>query len=118
MADTIKDNIKSRKIAILAANGVDAASLNTVKSAILSAGGVVHVISPVLGAVIAADDQAIGVLESTYFSKYLPEDLSDDQVLKQGLVLGADAAKLASQFIMAISRHRFWEREKTRQVPA
>ncbi len=174
MADTIKDNIKSRKIAILAANGVDAASLNTVKSAIISAGGVVHVISPVLGAVIAADkstiavdesfltaasvlydavyvpggkssvatlkgeanavhflneafkhckaiaadDQAIGVLESTYFSKDLPEDFSDDQVLKQGLVLGADAAKLASQFIMAISRHRFWEREKPRQVPA
>jgi catalase len=174
MADTIKDSIKSRKVAILAADGVNAAALNAMKAAILAAGGVAHVIAPKLGAVIAADNtevpvdesfltaasvlydavyvpggknsvasleaeanavhflneafkhckaiaadnQAIQVLEATYFSKKLPEDFSDETVLKEGIVVGDDAEKLARQFIMAIAQHRFWEREKPRLVPA
>lgn len=174
MAGTLKDSIKSRKIAILAADGVDANSLTTVKSAIIAAGGVVQVIAPKLGLLvaadnseipvdesfltassvlydavyvpggtnsvatleaeanavhflneafkhckaIAADNQAIQVLEATYFSKKLPEDFSDETVLKEGIVVGNDPAKLAKQFIQAIAQHRFWEREKPRQVPA
>lgn len=174
MKNTIKDSIKSRKVAILAADGVDAGSLNKVKSAILAEGGVVQVIAPKLGSVIAsddtevavdesfltaasvlydavyvpggtnsvatleaeanavhflneafkhckaiaADDQAMQVLEATYFSKKLPEDFSDETVLKEGIVIGADVNKLARQFIKAIAQHRFWEREKPRQVPA
>ncbi|TKC63570.1 catalase [Pedobacter hiemivivus] len=174
MAGTLKDTIKTRKIAILAADGVDAKTLNTVKSAILAEGGVVQVIAPKLGVVvaadksevavdesfltaasvlydavyvpgglksiatleaeanaihflneafkhckaIAADDQAKQVLESTYFSKKLPKDFSDETVFKEGIVIGADAAKLAKQFIKAIAQHRFWDREKKRQVPA
>jgi len=174
MKDTIKDSIESRKVAILAADGVDAGALNTVKSAILAKGGVVQVIAPKLGVVIAADnsevavdesfltaasvlydavyvpggtnsvatleaeanavhflneafkhckaiaadDEAMQVLEATYFSKKLPADFSDETVLKEGIVMGTDAAKLAKQFIKAIAQHRFWEREKPRQVPA
>ncbi|MDR6782853.1 catalase [Pedobacter africanus] len=174
MAGTVKNSIKSRKIAILAADGVDANSLTTVKSAIIAAGGVVQVIAPKLGLLvaadnaeipvdesfltaasvlydavyvpggtnsvatleaeanavhflneafkhckaIAADDHAIQVLEATYFSRKLPEDFSDETVLKEGIVMGNDPAKLAKQFIQAIAQHRFWEREKPRQVPA
>ncbi|RZL96901.1 MAG: catalase HPII, partial [Pedobacter sp.] len=174
MENTVKDNIKTRKIAILVADGVDASSVNTVKAAIIAAGGVVEVIAPKLGDVIAADDskiaveesfltaasvfydavyvpggtnsvatleaeanavhflneafrhckaiaadeQAMQVIEATYFSKKLPEDFSDDSVLKEGVVIGSDAGQLAKQFIKAIAQHRFWDREKPRQVPA
>jgi len=174
MADTIKDSIKSRKIAILAADGVDVKSLNTVKAAILAEGGVVQVIGPRLGIIKAADNAGISVDESfltaasvlydavyvpggtdsiaalkaeadavhflneafkhckaiaademgaklfevTNFSKKLPKEFSDDVVLKQGIVIENDAGKLANQFIKAIAKHRFWEREKARKVPA
>jgi len=174
MKDTIKDSIKSRKIAFLVADGVDAKSVDTVKSAILTAGGIVHIIAPKLGAVIAAnkveipvdesfltaasvlydavyvpggvnsvtsleaepdaihflneafkhckaiaaDEQAIQVLEATYFSTKLPQEFSDDTILKEGIVINKDSTKLAKQFIKAISQHRFWEREKAREIPA
>ena len=39
MAGTIKDSIRTRKIAILAADGVNAASLETVKTKLTAAGG-------------------------------------------------------------------------------
>ena len=67
---------------------------------------------------IAASADARQVLEATYFAKKLPEDNSDDTVLREGVVLGSDAAELAKQFIAAMSQHRFWEREKPRKVPA
>lgn len=174
MANTIKDNIKTRKVAILAADGVDAASLTTVKEALEAAGAVVEVIAPRQAYVIAendeqlpvhhslltaasvlydavyvpggtnsvatleadadaihflneafkhckaiaADTQALQVLQSTYFSKKLPSDNRDDSVLTEGIIIGSDATKLATQFIAAISQHRFWEREKPRKVPA
>ncbi|NEU06825.1 catalase [Flavihumibacter sp. R14] len=174
MANTIKDSIKSRKIAILAADGVDTKSLSTVKEALLAAGAVVEVIAPKQGPVIgkddeqvmanhsfltaasvlydavfvpgginsvasleaeadavhflneafkhckaiAADEEALQVLEATYFSKKLPSDDNDDTVLKEGIVISNDAASLAKKFIAAIAQHRFWEREKPRKVPA
>lgn len=174
MIDTVKNSIKSRKIAILVADGVNADSLNKVKLAIIAEGGVVQVIAPKLGSVaaadrsevtvdesfltaasvlydavyipggkdsvdtlkldanavhflneafkhckaIAADNQAIKVLESTYFSKKLPKEFSDATVLEEGIVMGDDATKLAKQFIKAIAQHRFWKREKPRKVPA
>ena len=174
MAGTIKDTIKSRKIAILAADGVDAKSLNTVKQALEAEGAVVEVIAPrlnyivgendeevpvdqsFLGAAsvlfdavyvpggtnsvatleadadaihflnesfkhckaIAADKGALQVLETTYFSKKLPADYSDETVLKEGIAVGDDATVLAKQFIAAIAQHRFWEREVPRKIPA
>lgn len=174
MAGTVKDTIKSRKVAILAADGVNSKSLTFVKKAIEAKGAIVEVIAPrlnyivgdddqqiavdqsFLGAAsvlfdavyvpgginsvatleadadavhflneafkhckaIAADKEAIQVLEATYFSKKLPEDFSDQTVLKEGVVIGGNPDQVASQFIMAISQHRFWEREKPRKVPS
>lgn len=174
MAGTIKDSIKSRKIAFLAADGVEEKSLTTVKSALEAAGAIVEIIGPRLGELIAAndvkipvdqsfltaasvlfdavyvpggtnsvatveadadavhflneafkhckaiaaDEQALQVLGATYFSKKLPEEFSDETVLKEGLIVNGDAAKLAKQFIATIAQHRFWEREKPRKIPA
>lgn len=53
MANTIKDSIKTRKIAILAAPGVNRNSLQQMKNALTSAGAVVEVIAPKLGEIAA-----------------------------------------------------------------
>ncbi|WP_312352619.1 catalase [Sphingobacterium siyangense] len=174
MKDTVKDSIQSRKVAILAADGVDAVSLQTVSEAIVAAGAVVHVIAPKLGEItasdnskipveesfltgasvlydavyvpggknsvatleaeanavhflneafkhckaIAADADAIQVLESTYFFDKLPDEFSAKTVLEEGVIVEKDASDLAEKFVKAIAQHRFWEREKPRQVPA
>ncbi|MCF0069379.1 catalase [Dyadobacter sp. CY261] len=174
MANTPKDSIKTRKIAFLAADGVDERSVTTVRDALQSAGAVVEIIAPrqnyivaendvqisvdhsfltaasvlydavyVPGGTnsvatieadadavhflneafkhckaIAADSAAIQVLEATYFGKKLPADFSDQTVLKEGLVVVDDPAVLSDKFILAVSQHRFWEREKPRKIPA
>ena len=174
MANTVKDTIKTRKVAFLVADGVDSKSLDTVKKALLAAGGVVEIIAPKLGTVkgsdgtkfpvdqsfltaasvlydavyvpggkdstetlkgeanaihflneafkhckaIAVDQQAVKLLELTYISGKLPKDAKDQTVIEEGLVVEADPAVLAKQFILAISQHRFWNREKPRKVPA
>ncbi len=64
MANTIKDSIRSRKIAILAADGVDAKSLTNVKTALESEGAVVEVIAPRQGFITAMDDTQIEVNHS------------------------------------------------------
>jgi catalase len=46
MANTIKDSAKTRKVAILAADGVDTAALETVKKTLTGAGAVAKVIAP------------------------------------------------------------------------
>lgn len=174
MVNTPKDSIQTRKIAFLAADGVDEKSITTVRDALVSAGAVVEIIStrhnyimtesdtklPVdhtfltaasvlydavyvpggtnsvasieaeADAVhflneafkhckpIASDLSAIQVLEATYFSKKLPADYDDATILKEGLVVLDDVDQLADKFILAISQHRFWEREKPRKIPA
>lgn len=65
---------------------------------------------------IAADTDALQVLEETYFSKKLPKDKKQQSDL--GLIVNDDNNKLASEFIKAIAMHRFWERENERKVPA
>lgn len=166
-------SLRTRKIAVLVADGVDENELNTVKKALLAEGAVVDVIAPrgvllsetgtelpvdktlltvasvlydavfVPGGTnsvatleaepdaihflneaykhckpIAATAGALQVLEATYFAKKLPEDNSEETVMREGVVIGNDAAQLAEQFVMALSQHRFWEREKPRKVPA
>jgi catalase len=166
MANTVKNSIVTRKVAILAADGVDENSLTAIKKAIEAEGGVTEVIAPRLGFItaendtkiqvdesllgaasvlfdavyvpgglnsvatleadadavhflneafkhckpIAAHDQAVQVLEATYFSKKMEND--------EGVIVSSDAGKLATAFISAIKQHRFWEREKPRKVPA
>ena len=46
MANTIKDTAKSRKVAILAADGVDATAVETMKQALTAAGAVTKVVAP------------------------------------------------------------------------
>ncbi|WP_312792625.1 catalase [Sphingobacterium sp.] len=174
MKNTIKDTIKSRKVAILAADGVDATSLKTIMEAVLVEGGIAHVIAPKLGQIkasdktnisveesfltassvlydavyvpggknsvatleaeanaihflneafkhckaIAADLGASQVLEATYFFHKLPQEFSEKTVLEEGIVIEKDIKALSKKFIKAIAQHRFWEREKPRQVPA
>lgn len=49
MANTVKNTILTRQIAVLAADGVDAASLMNMKTALEAAGGQVKIIAPHLG---------------------------------------------------------------------
>jgi catalase len=64
MANTIKDTIRTRQVAILAADGVDGASLNTVMTALLDEGAVVEIIAPRQGVVISENDEQIPVDKS------------------------------------------------------
>jgi catalase len=174
MAYTVKDSIATRKIAILAADGVNEESLFKVKDALSEEGALCEVIAPRLGFIsgenntdipvdksllttasvfydavyvpggtnsvatleadadaihflneafkhckaIAADDDALQVLEATYFARKLPTDNDDDTVSAEGVIIGIDAENIARQFIEAIKQHRFWDREVPRKVPA
>jgi catalase len=174
MVNTIKDSIATRQIAILAADGVDADSLITMKNAILAAGANVDIIAPRLGIIvseneeeikvnqsfltaasvlydavyvpggtnsvgtlaeeadpihflneafrhckaIAADEDALQVLKSTYFSKKLPKGRDNKTMLTEGIVIGQDVKSLSETFISAIAQHRFWDREVPRKVPS
>ncbi len=174
MANNVLDSIKTRKVAILAADGVNENSLMTVKKALLADDAVVEIVAPRLGTImgaedtkiqvdrsllttpsvvydavyvpggtnsaatleadadavhflneaykhckpIAADADALQVLEATNFSKKLPEDNSDETAMREGVVVGSNADKLSTQFIKAIKMHRFWEHEKSRKIPA
>jgi len=174
MANTIKDSIATRKIAILAADGVDGKSLSTVKDTLVAQGAVVHIIAPKLGEIISAEDQkiqvdesfltaasvlydavyvpggtnsaasleaeanavhflneafkhckaiaadagAIQVLEAGYFFKKLPAEYSSETVLREGVIVSDDLNSLTDLFVQMIARHRFWEREVPRKIPA
>ncbi len=168
-----KADLHTRKIAFLAADGVDENALMTVKEALVSGGAIVDIIAPrgilvtesnntikadktlltvssvlydavfVPGGAnsvatleaeadaihflneafkhckpIAAQGDARQVLEATYFAKKLPEDNSDETVMREGIVIGSDSGEVAGKFMLALSQHRFWEREKPRKVPA
>ncbi|MEJ7829921.1 MAG: catalase [Segetibacter sp.] len=168
-----KADLRTRKIAFLAADGVDENALMTVKEALVSGGAMVDIIAPrgilvtesnntikadktlltvssvlydavfVPGGAnsvatleaeadaihflneafkhckpIAAQGDARQVLEATYFAKKLPEDNSDETVMREGIVIGSDSGEVANKFISALSQHRFWERENPRKVPA
>ncbi|MFD2865287.1 catalase [Mucilaginibacter antarcticus] len=174
MANTVKDSIKSRKIAILTADGVDAESLTIVKDTLTAQGAVVEVIAPRQGFVTAIDDtqiavdhsfltaasvlfdavyvaggtnavatleaeanavhflneafkhckpiaaaeDAMQVIDVTYFSKKLPPDFSEESVLKEGILIGKANKDFATLLVKMIAQHRFWEREKPRLIPA
>ena len=55
MANTIKDSIKTRQIAILTANGIDEKAVTKMKQALESEGAVVKIIAPSLQPVIGKD---------------------------------------------------------------
>ena len=64
MANTVKDNIRTRKIAILAADGVNSTSLNTAKKALVAEGATAEVIAPHQGNIAAENDEQVAVDQS------------------------------------------------------
>lgn len=174
MAQYSLDSVKTRKIAILVADGVNEESLMVVKDALSADGGLCELIAPRLGFIsgmnntnipvdksllttasvfydavyvpgginsvatleaesdaihflneafkhckaIALDTDALQIIKATYFGRKLPEDNKDKTVLMEGVVIGDNATKLSKQFLAAIKQHRFWQREKSRKVPA
>ncbi len=64
MANTIKNTIQSRKIAILASEGVNERSLNLVKAALLAEKATVEIIAPHQGSIISENDEEIPVQQS------------------------------------------------------
>ncbi len=172
MARYILPDIKTRKIAILAADGVNEKTLSATRKSLAAEGAVAEIISARLGTIkgdkgtairvdksllttasvlydavyvpggsgsvitlktdadtihflneaykhckpIAADGDAMPVLEATYFSGKLPK--AGKTAADAGIVIETNAAALAANFIKAIKMHRFWQREKARKVPA
>jgi catalase len=58
MLNTVKDTVATRRIAILAADGVDMASVKQVKEAIERSGGAAKIVAPRLGTLTGGDDDA------------------------------------------------------------
>ncbi|MGI8508062.1 MAG: catalase [Gemmatimonadaceae bacterium] len=61
MANTVKDTIKTRKVAFLAADGVDAAAIASMKQALTSAGAIVKIVAPHGGMLTSADGKTIPI---------------------------------------------------------
>lgn len=66
MANTIKNTIRTRKIAILAADGVDENSLLTVKEMLEAEGATTEIVAPKLGKLTADGDTEIPVKQSFF----------------------------------------------------
>lgn len=64
MANTIKDSIKTRVIAFLVADGVNADSVIAVQDALKDQGAMVDIIAPHLGTVSGANDEIIPINQS------------------------------------------------------
>lgn len=174
MAHKVMDNIATRKVAVLAADGVNADAVTAMQDALKAEGAIVEIIAPRQGIIIADNDTEIAVdksflitssvfydavfvpggttsvatleadpdavhflneayrhckaiaaagdgievLNATYFSKSLPTDNNEDTVIGEGIIVGDDLTIVSKRFADAIKRHRFWQREKPRKVPA
>jgi len=79
MANTPKESVQSRKIAILAANGVDGMAIQQMKKALVAEGAVVEIIAPKLGdikaekgAAVKVDKNFLTVSSVLYDAVYIP----------------------------------------------
>ena len=79
MANTIKDSIKSRKVAILTADGIDGAQIEKMKKAVVAEGATAEIIAPrlgqlnsVKGTAVQADKSLMTVSSVLYDSVYIP----------------------------------------------
>ncbi|HTE29235.1 MAG TPA: catalase, partial [Chryseolinea sp.] len=64
MANTLKNSIRTRKIAILAADGVDSKALNAIKKTLEKEGAVTQVIAPKLGSIVSESNEMIAADQS------------------------------------------------------
>jgi catalase len=160
--ETIKDTPKGRKVAILAADGVDAADVQAMQAALLDAGAAVEVVGTHLGVLTAADGTEIAAPKSVlttpsvvYDAVYVPSGADSAAALQgnadavhfvqeafkhykpmaasgegadvfataainaddPGVIL-ADAGGAIDAFLAAIGKHRFWDRERAKLMPA
>ncbi len=88
MAKTVKDNIRTRQIAILAADGVNEKTLKAVKEALVAAGAVVEIIAPCQNYIISDGDLEIPVDKSFltassvfYDAVYVPSGVNSTATL-------------------------------------
>jgi catalase len=88
MKNTAKDSIVTRQVAFLAADGVDATSLNQMKKALTAKGAVVKVIAPKLGFVKPLQGEPIKIDESfltaasvVYDAVFIPDGKKSIQAL-------------------------------------
>jgi catalase len=100
MANTIKDGIKTRKIAILVADGFDAAALSAMKKALEAAGAQAKVVAPHLGHLKSSDgtevkiDFSLLTASSVLFDAvYIP---GGDKSIK-ALMADSDAVQFVSE---------------------
>lgn len=64
MANTVEPTIKGRKVAVLAANGVEAGQVNGLKSALTRGGATMEIVAPMLGQITGANGSALTVDKS------------------------------------------------------
>ncbi|MBL7712862.1 MAG: catalase [Chitinophagaceae bacterium] len=64
MAGTVKDTIRTRKVAILAADGVDGASLGAIRKSLEAEGALIELIAPRLGSIQSEQGKKISVHQS------------------------------------------------------
>ena len=90
MANTVKDGIKTRKIAILSADGVDDADLSSMKKALTAAGAQAKVVAPRLGvlkstkgAEIKIDFSLLTASSVLFDAVYIPGGEKSVEALKQ-----------------------------------
>lgn len=90
MAGTVKDSIKTRKIAILSADGFDDADLSSMKKALTAAGAQAKVVAPRLGllksaqgAEIKADFSLLTASSVMFDAVYVPGGEKSVEVLKR-----------------------------------
>lgn len=79
MANTVKDSIKTRQIAILTADGIDEAAVERMKDALIKEGAVVKIIAPRLGIVkgknkgsLKADQSFLTTSSVLFDALYIP----------------------------------------------
>ncbi len=167
MANTPKNSIKTRCIAILAADGVDEKSLAEMKTALEAEGAKTKIVAPNLGTLkgatgtgVKVDQTFLNTASVLFDAVYIPSGAQSANALmgearaihfineaykhckaiaasgdgmkvlqrthiptgenKPGLPAdpGIIIDKTPKDFIDAIAKHRVWEREKQRSVPA
>lgn len=165
MANTVKDTIKTRHVAFLAADGVDNDALDSMKKALEGEGAVVKIVAPKNGKIKTAGGTEVKVdytfmtTSSVLFDAvYIPGGAASVEMLAgeadayqfvdeaykhckaiaavgdatgfladtfagkakddNAVITSDTAGKASKNFIKAIARHRNWERETQRKVPA
>jgi catalase len=83
MANTIKDTIKTRKVAILIADGVNEKSVTSLKDRLVAEGAVVHLIAPKLAPAVAEgnikfipDESLLTTASVLYDAVYVPDGIA------------------------------------------